>query len=130
MSLEDIPLLHIHIKKSDVPFYEPVKRPKETRVSHRTIVLTAASPAQNVAGYDPGRREVYMNVLDNPIVLSGSTGMASDPASISATLATPNGRILAVSNGSEYCIKGPDELWVSAGVYPTRVGVSIVREIN
>lgn len=130
MNLDDIPLLHIHIKKSDVPLYAPEKRPRELRASHRTIVLTATNAAQSVAGYDPGRCEVYMNVLDNPVVLSGSTGMANDAASTNATLATPNGRILAVSNGSEYCIKGPDELWVSAGVYPTRVGVTIVREIN
>ena len=105
------------------------KRPKECRTSHRTVVLTATNPTYNVAGYDPARKEVYINVLDNPVVVSDSTSMASDPANTTGTLTNPNGRILPVSNGSEYCIPGGDEMWLSTNTYPTRVGITIVREI-
>lgn len=105
------------------------KRPKECRTSHRTAVLTATNPTYNVAGYDPARTHVYINVLDNPVVVSDSTSMASDPANTTGTLTFPNGRILPVSNGSEYCIPGSDEMWLSTNTYPTRVGLTIVREI-
>lgn len=125
----DIPLLHIHLASSDVALTNPEKRPKEKRVAHRTFILTAANPTVNVAGFDPARCEMHINVLDNPVVVSSSTGQASDPANTTAALASPNGRILTISNGSEYLIPGPDETWLSAAVYPTRVGVTIVRDI-
>ena|ERR1700757_163931 len=121
------PPLEVHIVGGTVDIGD--KRPKEYRVSHRTIVLTASNPAQMVAGYDPARCEIYINVLDNPIVVSASTSQANDANNLTGTLATPNGRIVAVSNGSEYCIKGPDETWISTNTYPTRVGFTIVREI-
>lgn len=105
------------------------KRPKEYRTSHRTAVLTSTNPTFNIAGYDPARCEIYLNVLDNPVVLSGSIGAASDLANTTGTLTAPNGRLLPVSNGSEYCVKGPDELWLSTNTFPTRVGMTIVREI-
>lgn len=128
--MTDIPLLHVHIASSDVPQVQAEKRPKEKRVAHRTFVLTTANPTANIAGYDPARCEMYLNVLDNPVVVSGSTSQANDPANTVGALATPNGRMLPVSNGSEYCIPGPDETWLSAATYPTRVGVTIVRDIN
>ena len=105
------------------------KRPKEYRASHRTIVLTAANPAQNIAGYDPARYCIHINVMDNPVVLSNSTSAANDASNISGTLTTPNGRILGVSNGSEYPLETQDELWVSAAAFPTRVGITLIREI-
>lgn len=105
------------------------KRPKECRASHRTIVLNAANPTYNIAGYDPARKCISINVLDNPVVLSESTGQASDQANTTGTLASPNGRLLGPSNGSEYYLETQDELWLSAAVYPTRVAFTIVREI-
>lgn len=105
------------------------KRPKELRVSHKTLVLNASNPAIEIAGYDPARDEIYMSVLDNPIVLSNSYGQANDLANITGAMTAPNGRLLPVSNGAEYCIKGPNETWISTNVYPTRVGISVVREI-
>jgi len=105
------------------------KRPKECRASHRTIVLNAANPTYNIAGYDPARKCISINVLDNPVVLSESTGQASDQANTIGTLASPNGRLLGVSNGSEYYLETQDELWLSAATYPTRVAFTIVREI-
>lgn len=106
------------------------KRPTELRASHRTAVLTASNPTYNIAAFDPARECIRLNVLDNPVVLSSSTGMASDPGNTGGGLATPNGRLLSVSNGSEYDIPGPDEAWLSAATYPTRVGITIVRRIN
>lgn len=102
-------------------------RPKELRTSHRTFVLTAIQPYAQLAGYDPGRMRIDMNVMDNPIVLSGSISSASDPSNTTGTLVTPNGRLMPVAN--DYHITGPDEQWISAAVYPTRVGITIIREL-
>lgn len=102
------------------------KRPKELRSSHRTVVLTAANPWVQIAGYDPARVCVYMNVYDNAIVLSGSVSEASDLANTTGTLLAPNGRLMQI--GNDYVIHGNDELFVSAAVYPTRVGYSTLRE--
>ena len=127
MSHSDIPPLEVHVVGGTVDVGE--KRPKELRTSHRTIVLNAANPSANVAGYDPARKEIYLNVLDNPVVVSDSTSMANDAANLTGTMTNPNGRILPVSNGSEYCIPGQDEMWLSTNTYPTRIGVTIIREI-
>lgn len=108
---------------------EGTKRPKENRASHRTAVLTAANPTFNIAGFDPARKCISINVLDNPVVLTNGTGQASDTANTTGTLATPNGRLLPVSNGSEYYLETQDELWLSAATFPTRVGFTIIREI-
>jgi hypothetical protein len=107
------------------------KRPKECRASHRTAVLNAANPTYNVAGYDPIRKCVILSVLDNAVVLSDSIGQASDLANtaIANAYANPNGRLLPVSNGSEYYLETQDEIWISANAYPTRVGITIIREI-
>ena len=103
------------------------KRPKEYRTSHKTVVLNAANPVVQIAGYDPARIEVYMNVLDNPVVLSGDISQASDLANTTGTMTAPNGRLMAI--GIDYCIKGQDEMWISTNTYPTRVGYSVLREI-
>lgn len=208
--MNEIPPLDVNVVSGTVNIGND-KRKVENRTSHRTVVLTANNPTYNVAGYDPARKEVYINVLDNPVVLSDSTSMASDQANTAAAisitptqpgipasgvavqntnqvpvqvviagftatqvfvngiqvgtgngtytvpangaisitytiagtwtwtfvtaqfsslgLTTPNGRILPVSNGSEYCIPGSDEMWLSTNTYPTRVGITIVREI-
>lgn len=47
----------------------------------------------------------------------------------STALATANGRVILPSVG-EYVIPGPDETWIAAAQYPSRVGVTIVRKIN
>jgi len=126
---DNIPPLDVNIVSGTVDI--GTKRPKENRASHRTFVLTSANPTANVAGYDPARRCVIINVLDNPVVLSESTSQASDLANtvVANAFANPNGRLLAVSNGSEYYMETQDELWLSANTYPTRVGVTIIREI-
>lgn len=103
------------------------KRPHEVRTAHRTIVLNAANPYVQVAGYDPARIEIYMNVLDNIVVISGDMGQASDLANTSGTNSAPNGRIMPI--GIDYCLKGQDEMWVSGATYPARVGITIIREI-
>lgn len=102
-------------------------RPKEFRSSHRTIVLTATNPYAQLVGYDPARISIFMNVMDNPIVLSGSVSEASDPANTTGTLLTPNGRLMPVAN--DYAMRANDEQWISAATYPTRVSFTIVRQI-
>ena len=98
--VDTIPPLDVHIVGGTVDV--GTKRPKECRASHRTAVLTATNPTYNIAGYDPARKCISINVLDNPVVLSESIGQASDPANTSAVsaLANPNGRLLPLSNGS------------------------------
>jgi hypothetical protein len=125
----EIEPLEVHVVGGTIEVGD--KRPKEYRASHRTFVLTSANPAQNVAGYDPARYCIYINVLDNTVVLSESTSQANDAANIAIAnaYANPNGRLLPVSNGSEYHLETQDELWISANAYPTRVGITLVREI-
>jgi hypothetical protein len=127
MSHTEIPPLDVNIVSGTLNV--GTKRPKECRASHKTAVLTAANPTYQVVGYDPARDEVYVNVLDNSIVVTSSNGQASDLANTTGTLTAPNGRLLGVSNGSEYCIKAQNEIWFSAATYPTRVGFTVIREI-
>ena len=102
-------------------------RPSEFRTAHRTIVLNAANPYTQLAGVDLARVGIFMNVMDNPIVLSGSISEASDANNTTGALAAPNGRLMPVAN--DYVVRGQDEHWVSAAVYPTRVSFTIVRKI-
>jgi hypothetical protein len=105
------------------------KRPKEIRISHRTVVLTAANPVQQLAGVDPDRVTVRLNVIENNAILTSSIAQASDLANTTTGLTFPNGRILA--SGTEYAIPGnANEIWLSGATYPTRIGVTIVREIG
>jgi hypothetical protein len=127
MTIQDIPPIDVNIVSGTLDVGQ--KRPKEYRASHKTAVLNAANPTYQLAGFDPARCEIYLNVLDNSVVLTSSNGQASDLANTTGTLTSPNGRLLGVSNGSEYCIKGQNEMWVSAATYPTRVGFTIIREI-
>lgn len=124
---DQIPPIDVHIVSGTVTVGD--KRPKECRASHRTVVLNATNPTYNIAGYDPARKCISINVLDNPVVLSESTSQAGDLANTTGTMLNPNGRLLGVSNGSEYYIETQDELWLSTNVYPTRVAFTIIREI-
>lgn len=116
--------IRVHVVLDDT--HSDKERRIEFRSSEKTIVLTAANPAQMIAGYDPLRDEVRITVSDNPVVLSRSTGQANDAGNITGTLAIPNGRILA-NGASEYIARGANEVWVSGNTYPTRVGFEIVR---
>jgi hypothetical protein len=129
MSELDIKPLDVNVVSGTVNVGD--KRPKENRASHRTVVLTATNPTFNIAGFDPARKCVNVNVMDNTVVLSSSISAASDPQNtvVANAYANPNGRILPVSNGSEYYLETQDELWLSANTYPTRVGITIIREI-
>jgi hypothetical protein len=102
-------------------------RPKEIRSSHRTIVLTLANPWVQLVGYDPARISLFMNIMDNPVVLSGSISEASDPANLTGALVAPNGRLMPV--GNDYVVRAHDEQFVSAATYPTRVSFTIIRQV-
>ena len=105
------------------------KRPTEIRTAHRTFVLTLANPYQQIVGFDPARKLVSLNVIDNnPVVVSGDIAQASDGANTTATITNPNGRMVNAAMG-DVAFLGQDELWISAGTYPTKVGITIVREI-
>lgn len=208
--VDTYPPLEVHVVGGTVDIGD--KRPKEYRLAHRTIILNAANSTFNIAGFDPARHCVYINPVDNPIVLCSSTSQASDPANTNAPisispsqpavpatgvaqqnvnqvpvqvvispngatitnvsvngvtvgtaagtytvpangsisiaysvatptwvwsfvtpqfsslgLTTPNGRILLTNE--EYEVPGPDELWIATNIYPSRVGITIVREI-
>jgi hypothetical protein len=103
------------------------KRPTEIRSSHRTVVLTAANPYVQITGYDPARCEIRMDIMDNPVVLCRSVSAASDLNNTTGTMTAPNGRLMPP--GVDYTILGVDELWLSTNTYPTRVGLSIFRQI-
>lgn len=129
MSITDEKPITVHLVKDDT---KGEKRPEEYRSAHRTIVLTAANPYQQIAGYDPGRVMVKINVMDNPVVLCGDVSQASDLANQTSGLTNPNGRILGTGAGSasiEYEILAQDDQWIAAAAYPTRVGITITRKI-
>lgn len=116
----------VHLVKDDT---KTEKRPKEIRTSHKTYTLTLANPYVQVVGVDPARKDIYLNVIDaNPVVISGDIGQASDLSNTTTPITNPNGRLITSALG-EIRICGQDEMWLSAGVYPTKVGVTIVREI-
>lgn len=96
------------------------------RASERTTVLNASNQFEMIASYDPMRDEVRITVSDNPIVVSRSRAQACDTSNTSGTLANPNGRLIA-NGANEYSVRGSNEVWISAAVYPTRVGYEIVR---
>lgn len=123
-----IPPVTVHIVSTDVPF-TAVKRRKERRITHKTIVLTAANPYQMAAQIDPARVEIHIEPIANAVVMTSSIGQASDASNMVAVLVNPNGRVLSPLVGEYVVPGGANELWFSAGVYPTLVGISIVREI-
>lgn len=105
------------------------KRPREIRTAHRTFILTASNPYIQVAGIDPARKLISLNVVDaNPVVVGGDITQASDLNNLAATITSPNGRLINSALG-DINILGQDECWISAGTYPTKVGVTITREI-
>jgi hypothetical protein len=124
----DVPPLNVHVVGGLPPLTIPDKMKKECRVAHRTFVLTAANPYMNILPYDPLRKEIHVETIDNPVIISTSVSQASDLNNQAAGLAAPNGRILATNVG-EYVIPGPNETWLTAATFPSRVGVTIVREI-
>jgi hypothetical protein len=103
------------------------------RSSFRTIVLTATNPYAQLAGADPLRKCVRISGVQNPIVIGNSISQASDPNNLAAAIANPNGRYIpggAALQAMEWIVEGGDnEIWFSAGVYPTIIGCEIVREV-
>ncbi len=120
-----IPAIKVHLVKSDLQ----EKRPREYRVTHKTVVLTATSPTYQLMGVDPARKEVHIEVQENQAVLSSNTQQANDLANTTVGLANPNGRILNSAVGEYIIPGGANEIWFSAAVYPTRIGVTIVRYV-
>ena len=119
-----IPPLSVHVE--NLP-KDPIA--KECRTSHKTVILTAANPVQMVVGVDPARCEVHLEPQTNPVVMTSSISQASDLANVAAVYAFPNGRILNPLVGEYIVPGGANELWLSAGIYPTLVGVTVVREV-
>lgn len=127
MSHTDIPPLDVRIVEGTVTVGD--KRPKECRVSSRTIVLTAANPYQMACGIDPARTEIHIEPVTNPVIVSHSTGQASDTANTASPFVSPNGRILSNIVGEYVIPGGANEIWFTTNTYPTLVGFTIVREI-
>lgn len=102
------------------------------RSSFRTVVLTATVPYTQLAGFDPLRERVKISGLANSIVVTSSTGQASDPANLVAVPANPNGRLIpggATIQAMEWTIEGTQEIWFSGGTYPTMIGCEIIRKV-
>lgn len=127
MTTTDIPPLNVHVVSSDVK--TPEKRPREKRVSSKTIVLTAANPFQMAVGIDPARCEVHIESITNSVVMSHGISQASDASNLIAVPVNPNGRILNPLVGEYIVPGGANEIWFSAGTYPTMVGITVVRDI-
>ena len=120
-----IPPMLVHVE--NLP-KDPI--PKQCRVSHKTVVLTAANPVQLVVGVDPARCEIHIEPVANQVVLAGSISQASDLNNQAAVLAFPNGRILSPLVGEYIVPGGANEIWLACGVYPTLIGITVVREVD
>lgn len=105
------------------------ERPKEIRVSHRTIALTAANPFVLAAQVDPARIEAHVEPNTNPVIMSSSLSAASDPANQATPYVNPNGRILNNTVGEYVVPGGANEIWFTGNTFPTLVGITIVREV-
>lgn len=114
--------LRMHIVQDDT------KRLKECRVSSKTIVLNAANPFLQAVGVDPARIECHIEPITNPVVMSHSTGQASDAANQANPFVNPNGRVLSNLVGEYIVPGGSNEIWFTANVFPTLVGITVVRE--
>lgn len=68
--------LHVHVE--NMPKEDD--RPKGCRVSHRTVILTAANPFLLAAPVDPARIEMHIEPIGNPVVMTSGLSQASDPA--------------------------------------------------
>lgn len=111
---------------------EGEKRPKECRVTYRTITLTAANPVQQLLGVDPGRREIHCEALDFPIVITSNTQQANDVLNgPSSVISTPPGAIsqpavpasgVAVQNTNQFAVQV-----VVAGFTATQVFVNGIQ---
>jgi hypothetical protein len=119
-------VLHVHVDNTNDMGYP--KRPKECRISSRTIVLTAANPFQQAVGIDPGRIETHIEAITNSVIMSHSTGQASDAANQANPFVNPNGRILNSAVGEYVVPGGQNEIWFTANIFPTLVGITVVRE--
>lgn len=121
----DIVPIGVHIIKDDT---KRVSRPKECRISSRTINLTATLPVQQLCGIDPARKEVRLNVIGANVVLAHSTGQANDANNIAVGQASPNGRLLQAGNVVYVIPGGANEIWFASAA-PAQIGCTIVREI-
>ena len=84
---DDVVPVAVHLVKDGTK----EKRPVELRVTHRTVILTQSSPYVQVAGYDPARKELHIEVIDYPVIVAGSSGQASDLGNLTlATVYYPN----------------------------------------
>lgn len=108
----------------------PEPKKWERRAAYQSKVLTASTPFDQVCGYDPLRECVrFSGGNANPYVISGSKSQASDVNNLAAVIATPNGRYVPANAAYETTAEGQNDIWVSAGVYPTIIGYEIIRKV-
>jgi hypothetical protein len=110
----------------------PIPKRYECRSSFRSIVLTAANPYQQVAGFDPLRERIKLSGVANAVVVGNSISQASDPNNVANPYVAPNGRFIpggAALAAIEWTIEGTQEVWLSGNTYPTIVGIEIIRKV-
>lgn len=107
----------------------PEPKKFETRAAYRSAVLTAANPWAQIAGYDPLRECIEFSPASNAYVISGSISQATDGNNLVAVIANPNGRYVPANVATVIQTRGQNDVWVSAGVYPTIIGYEIIRKV-
>lgn len=125
---QDIGYAPMHVHVVNMPASVP-DRPKERRISSKTVVLNAANPFQIAVGVDPARIECHIEPLTNQVVMSHSISQAGDASNQANPYVNPNGRVLSNLVGEYVVAGGANEIWFTANVFPTLVGITIVREI-
>ena len=104
--------------------------PRRRRVGCRayTVVLTAASPVQEILGLDPKRAYALVQAGGNQAVINNNYAEIGNAANIAAGLPAPVGMLLPNGNTAPTKIPGGDRWWAAAAAYPAQVTVLVVQE--
>jgi len=124
MTMVEGPPLPVHVVN------HPEPKRYEIRAAYRSAVLTVTNPFAQIAGYDPLRECIRFSGGNvNAYVISGSISQASDANNLAAVIANPNGRLIPAAANWAPFTEGQNEVWLSAGVYPTIIGYEIIRKV-
>ena len=114
--------VRVHISGSDLAKDIGLQRPQRMTASPRTVVLSAGTPLMPLCGHEPNRALVKVMAIDNPVIISDSSGQAGQAGNTAVGLLNPEGAYLPV--GTQYTdIPTTDQMWVSAATFPSRVSV-------
>jgi len=93
-----------------------------------TVVLTAASPVQEILALDGKRAYALVQAGGNQAVINNNFAEINNAANVAAGLPAPVGMMLPYGNTTPTRIPGGERWWAAAAAYPTQVTVLAVQE--